>query len=100
MKYVYNYTGNEKTELVYSEDGKLNQKYVYKLDERGNPLTYVTYDAFGDLNKVESTYRYRYDKFDEKGNWLQRTQFKIVSENGVEKEKPWQIEYRTITYYP
>jgi hypothetical protein len=49
---------------------------------------------------VKRRYRYRYDKFDENGNWLQRTQFEIVAENGEEKEKPSQVEYRSIVYFP
>jgi hypothetical protein len=88
------------TELVYSENGKLNQKYRYKYDERGNVAGYSIFDAFRNPDTIKSTYRYRYDSFDEKGNWLQRTQFEIVNENGESKEKLSQIEYRTITYFP
>lgn len=100
MKYAYAYSGNEMIELVYSENGKLNQKYSYRFDQNGNPTRYLTYDAFGDPNRVKRSYRYQYDKIDALGNWLQRTQIEVISENGIDKEVPSQIEYRTITYYP
>ena len=100
MRYVYNHSGSEMTALIYSSNGKLNQKYWYGYDSLGNVVNYRTYEALVDPEKVRGTYRYSYDKLDEKGNWTQRTQYKIVTENGAEKEKPSQIEYRTITYYP
>ncbi len=45
MTYAYQYSDNKLTELVYSEDGKLNQKYVYENDEKGNPISYYIFDA-------------------------------------------------------
>lgn len=100
MTYTYIFEGDTKTELVYSQDGKLNQKYVYKLDAKGNPTEYFRYDAFKNPEKVQRSYRYRYDAFDEKGNWTQRTRFESVREQAVDLEVPSLIEYRTISYYP
>lgn len=100
MTYVYEYDGDRKTELVYSDDGELNQKYEYKLDSKQDPIEYYEYDAFKDPRTVERSYRYRYDTYDEKGNWIQRTRSEVVKEGSEVRELPSLIEYRTISYYP
>lgn len=100
MTYAYEYQGDVKTQLVYSQNGKLNQKYGYKLDSKGNPIEYFRYDAFKDPEKIDRSYRYRYDSFDSQGNWTKRTRFEMVKERSVELEVPNLIEYRTISYYP
>jgi hypothetical protein len=100
MRYEYHHSGDTMTSLVYSENGKLNQKYGYKYDKKGNQIEYSVYDAFGDSAQVKTLYKYRYDSFDDNGNWTKRTQFKVVTENGQAVEKPTSVRYRSITYFP
>jgi hypothetical protein len=100
MTYVYNYKGNQVEELVYDENGKLNQKYLSILDDKGNEIENFHFDAFGNPNEIKSKYKIKYDSFDEKGNWTKKTTSKLVVENGKEVYKPLYVDYQTITYYP
>lgn len=100
LTYIYNYKGNQREDLVYDEDGKLNQKYIYVLDDKGNEVERTDFDAFKNPPVVKNKYSYKYDSFDEKGNWTKRTIFELVIENGKQISKPSSVDYRTITYYP
>jgi hypothetical protein len=96
LRYVYNYKGNQKEELVYSADGSLNQKYVYTLDDKGNEIEMLSYDT--EKNKLEGKETYKYLEFDAKGNWTKR----ITSEGDEESKfvvKPREVLYRTLTYF-
>lgn len=96
LRYVYNFKGNQKKELVYSADGSLNQKYVYTLDDKGNEIEMLTYDT--EKNKLEGKETYKYLEFDAKGNWTKR----ITSEGDEESKfvvKPREVLYRTLTYF-
>lgn len=96
---MYEYSGDTLTKLVYSSDGKLNQKYRSTLDKNGNEIMWTIYDAFKDPEKERSSYEYRYDSFDKNGNWTQRTRLEVITESGKKTLKPSSISYRTITYY-
>lgn len=98
LRYVSNYIGSQVEKFVYTPEGELNQKYLYTLDKDGNEIEMISfglknYDIYGDRK-----YRYTYE-FDEKGNWIKRTTFTEVTENGEKVFKPSSISYRTISYF-
>jgi hypothetical protein len=86
--------------LVYSENGKLNQKYLSTLDDKGNEIERTNFDVLGLERDGDTKYSIKYDSFDEQGNWTKKTTSKLVTENGKRVYKLWNIYYRTITYYP
>lgn len=100
MRYVYNHRENQREELVYDTQGRLNQKFIYTLDEKGNEIE-RTDAAVLNYQQAEGDRKYsiKYEAFDEKGNWTKRVTSKLVTENGKQVYKPWYITYRTITYY-
>jgi hypothetical protein len=92
LRYAYKYTGNQLEELVYAENGSLNQRYVSTLDAKGNEIERTTFDPRD--NSPGATYSYKYE-FDSEGNWTKRTTSKQV---GTEWE-PQYVDFRTITYW-
>src|SRR5687768_10754145 len=99
MTYRRNYTPRTIERLVYSNDGKLNQRYVHHLDEKGNEIGWDSFDAFKDPNEIRLRARYSYAAFDGIGNWTQRTLSYISSKNGEESSQPYETTFRTITYF-
>jgi hypothetical protein len=99
IRYVYNHKDNQVEELVYSEDGKLNQKYLSTLDDKGNEVERTNFNVLGIQRDGDTKYSIKYDSFDEKGNWTKKTTSKLVTENGKQIYKLWNIYYRTIVYY-
>jgi hypothetical protein len=97
LKYIYNYNGDEREELVYDENGKLNMKFVYKLDDKGNAIA----EFEPDVLKIYGDKRYtiKYEAYDNHGNWTKAVRTEIVTENGKDVLRPAYINYRTITYY-
>lgn len=95
LRYVYKYTGNQKEELVYSENGSLNQRYLYTLDDKGNKIEQT---FFGRDGSVEEKQAYTYE-FDAKGNWIKRTTSRMLTKNGTAQLQPYSVYFRTITYY-
>lgn len=101
MTYVYNYKGNQLEELVYRQDGELNQKYLSVLDKDGNEIERTTVAVLEhQKSQGDKKYVLKYDSFDEKGNWTKQTTSKVETEDGKQVYKPSSIKYRTITYYP
>jgi len=70
--------------------GKVNGTYKSKLDDKGNVIEFTSMEVKKDstTNKVTT---YKYDSFDDQGNWTQRTEY--------EKGKPVKIVKRNIVYY-
>jgi|GEM_PF-976672 len=98
MRYVYKHSANQVEELVYTEEGKLNQRYLSKLDANGNEIErtnfgLANFDIYGD-RRYKNTY-----ELDSAGNWVRKITEKEVKENGVTRWQPAYISYRTITYY-
>ena len=89
---VYKYNGNQKEELVYAEDGTLNQRFLHILDDKGNE---VEKTIFGPI-RMKDLYVY---EFDAKGNWTRRTTSRGVTRDGREQVEPSSVHVRTITYY-
>jgi hypothetical protein len=98
MRYVTNYQGNQKEELVYDNDGKLNMKFLYKLDDNGNEIERTFADVLG-VGRGDQHYVIKYEAFDERGNWTKSLTSKLVEEAGKKVYKDWYVTYRTITYY-
>ena len=71
--------------------GKETYSSVLKLDDKNNLIESNTREVTKDSTTNKTT-KYRYDSFDDKGNWTQRTE---MDGNG----KPVKIVKRTITYY-
>ena len=71
--------------------GKDTYRSVYKLDDKGNYIEESEMNVMKDSTKTTLT-SYKYDSFDDKGNWTQRTQYN-------DKNKPIKIVKRTFTYY-
>ena len=95
LRYVYKYKGNQKEELVYSEDGSLNQRSLYVLDDQGNAIEETIFETDGSIRAKE---KFTY-KFDAQGNWTTRTTSTTVLNGKREQSKPYSIHFRTITYY-
>jgi hypothetical protein len=98
MRYTYRRTGNEFEELAYGYDKELNQKYVSKLDGRGNEVERLDVAVINQW-RGDRKYKIKYEAFDKNGNWTKRARFQVVVEDGKEVLKPWSITYRTLTYH-
>ncbi len=98
LTYIYNYKGNQMEELVMDENGKLNQKYLSTLDDKGNEIERTDFDVLGNQTG-DSKYSVKYESFDEKGNWTKKVTSELSDENGKQIYKPSSIDYRTIVYY-
>jgi len=96
LRYVYEHVNGERRETVFDSKGKLNQKYDYKLDAKGNDVEMISYDP--NSGKVEGKEKYEYLSFDSHGNWTKRVEYE--SENGDDsKFKIREVKYRTLTYF-
>ncbi len=96
MRYVYNYTSNQREGLVYSANGSLNQRYLSILDDKGNEVEGTSFET------REGSIRYKYSytyEVDSHGNWTKRTTSKMVTKVGRTNHEPQNIYYRSITYY-
>jgi len=71
--------------------GKAIYTSTATLDGNGNPVKVITMSMVKDSTKYDTT-MYRYDKYDEQGNWIQRI---TLTASG----KPNKIIKREITYY-
>lgn len=100
MRYIYKYKQNQMEKLGYSENGKLNTKYLYILDDKGNETARIDFDVRQPQISESNKFQYQKVTFDERGNWIRRTFSKLEVENEKEIYKPIAIEYRTITYHP
>lgn len=95
LRYVYKYKGNQKEELVYSDDGSLNQHILYVLDDKGHEIEETIFETNGSIRAKQ---RYTYE-LDANGNWTKRTTSKIVMNEKREQSVPYSVDFRTITYY-
>lgn len=81
------FTGSEMTDSL----GKVTYTSTVKLDDKNNPIETVEKKISND-STTNTVTKYKYDSFDDQGNWTQRTE---LDENG----KPKKITKREITYY-
>jgi len=71
--------------------GKVSYTGTVKVNDKGDPVEEVSTTLVKGANKTEKM-SYKYDSYDESGNWTQRTTYN-------EKGKPSKIVKRTYTYY-
>lgn len=89
---VSNYNKNILTNQEFKDSvGKVVYSSKMTLDDKNNVVENDSKNVTKDstINKIE---KYKYDSFDDQGNWTQRTE---LDENG----KPVKITKREITYY-
>jgi hypothetical protein len=80
-----------KESIAKDSAGKETYSSILKLDDKNNLIESTTKEVTKD-STINKTTKYRYDSFDDKGNWTQRIE---MDGNG----KPVKIVKRTITYY-
>lgn len=83
----YDDLGREIEKKRYNKDGSLQKKYVYEYDNQDNKIRYSIYDGNGNLTR-ERTYHYDYD---DKGNWVLKTEF--------HDGEPYVVIKRELIYY-
>jgi len=98
LRHVLNYKDNQLEFLVYSSDGKLNQKYVSTLDKKDLIIEETIFDVLPNKPYGDKKYSYVYE-FDKQGNWIKKITSKEITENGKTFFKPLYLNYRTISYY-
>jgi hypothetical protein len=98
LRQVSNFKDNQLEFLVYSSDGKLNQKYVSTIDNKELIVEETSFDVLTQKPYNDRKYKYIYE-LDKKGNWIKKTTSNEVTEDGRTFFKPLYIYYRTITYY-
>lgn len=79
----------------FGDIGLWSTKTVFTYDERGNPILVGRYAPFG-FAREELKYEY---EFDEKANWVKKSEFSFRENEGV---SGWQLighESRTIEYF-
>jgi len=100
MHRVYRYQNGQKEILGYSDDGKLNSKYVYLFDDKENEIELITYNVRDSSMPEDGRYKYLDIVSDKQGNWIKRTVAKVITKEGKESYEKNSTEYRTITYHP
>jgi hypothetical protein len=91
MTNTYNqaiYTGGEQKDST----GKVTFSSSVKLDDKNNIIENTTETVTKD-STIHNVEKYKYDSYDDKGNWTQRTK---MNKDG----KPELVTKREITYYP
>jgi len=85
-----------KDQSVKDSVGKETSSYAQTFDDKNNVVESTYKEIKTDSTKKDSTVttitKFRYDTFDDKGNWTQRTE---MDKDG----KPVKVVKRTITYY-
>ena len=94
-RYVYKYNGNQKEELVYSENGSLVRRHLYILDDKGNAIERTDFEPDGSV-RLKGSYTY---EFDSNGNWTKRTNSWNVASDRLRRLGLPSVHLRTITYY-
>lgn len=94
---VISYNGNMREGKVYNQHGELDMRIVSILGAKEN---FIQTTYFGmPQDGWETKHTYKYEKFDEKGNWTKRIETVTEIHNGQIKEERAKYQFRTITYY-
>jgi hypothetical protein len=96
---VYETRGNTRERRVYTEDGKLNQRYLDVMNDQGLDVEQTNFDLTDKKYYGDRKYRMTYDEFDKQGNWTKRTTLKAVVKDGKEIFEPAWTTFRKITYF-
>lgn len=93
---TYDPKGQTIDSIAYPEERTaLPGKAQYQYDDKGNVTEMVVQGEDGSILSKEK-YDYQFDEF---GNWKKMTASIVVYENGNIAYEPFEITYRTITYY-
>jgi YD repeat-containing protein len=93
-KFVYE--GNQVKRVDVERSGTENLEGIDEYNPKGE-LVRTARPAYRQF--AESLYEYRYDKTDEKGNWLERTVTGKAGQWGGKQKDVHRLEKREITYY-
>lgn len=96
QRIVSTYEKRQTQILYYSETGKLNSKYVEKLDEQGLVIEKEDWDVT--TGKLSERYAYQYE-VDSRGNWTKRITLKWTTKDGQSSFVPFYTTWRKIIYY-
>jgi hypothetical protein len=80
-----------KGQIAKDSAGKETYSYNLKLDDKNNLIESTSREVTKD-STINKTTKYRYDSFDDTGNWTQRTEMDGTG-------KPVKVVKRTIVYY-
>lgn len=93
--FIWNNQGKVSEAIGFSPTGEILGKGTISYDEKGNIAGVVYSLSDGSPEKRE---KYTYD-FDGQGNWVKKTLYHWVTEEGQSSYKLMNITYRTIVYY-
>ena len=95
LRTVYRYNRNQKERLDYTEDGRVGQRVLSILDDKGNPVEETVFNVEGRA-RYKTSYTY---ELDSNGNWTKRTAKRVEIDNNRQLPLPTAVVSRTITYY-
>lgn len=97
VKYIY---GDKKLETVTTNyEGKKREREELTFDANGR-ITSLVESLYGSgQKKIEWRDTFKFDVFDQQGNWTKRSGTYEMFENEKLDDRSTYIEYRTITYY-
>jgi hypothetical protein len=121
-KDTYDAKGNRIERQLIGNDGSKSTRLVYTFDKKGNKTkmefyppsgkleftTIYTFNSIGIQTEETSTrangsvkykFKYEYVEFDSKGNWTKSKTSELNDKAGQGQYEPYEITYRTITYY-
>lgn len=111
-KIVYTFDDKQRSKEIatYESNGALKSREVQTLDEHGNQVSRVFFNANGSPRNTEISF---YDKntltetlagksqteiqYDSHGNWTKKIQ--LILPDGAKEPRPWRGDYRNITFY-
>lgn len=77
----YDENGNLIEQIFYDNKGNSNGRWLWKYDNQGNEIEFQAYSSIGSLYENDS---YRYEKFDDHGNWLLKICGGTITERKIE----------------
>ena len=97
-KTLYRYDGLGRLEIQsgYRPDSTLSFLWIYSRDTYGNVIGKIEKDSKGE---VQHMYKWEY-LFDNRENWIQKTEYQWEKSWKTSDYKPTRVTYRNITYYP
>ena len=96
---TYRYAKNTRTIEYFDGGSRPFSRVIEEIGEHGNPTKLTPYERDGNRPTGEAPFEVEYDKFDDEGNWTQRSTFRRYGLDGMGKRFGVELEYRTITYY-
>jgi hypothetical protein len=93
---VYDKSGNRTEVVWYMKDGKLLDRTVFTYDESGSLK-----EESSTRTDTDMTWKWSYSdyEYDSHGNWIKRKKMRWVTKGGSAYFEPYEITYRTISYF-